>query len=125
MGYIVDLSHHQVPSKIDYDKFAKQLDFAIIRTQYGSKTEDKYYKTHHTELRKRGVPTAAYAWVRGVSISDMEQEAIDFYNRTKHLNPTFWFLDVEEKSMKDMRGGVKAYVKKLRELGVKKIGVYI
>ncbi|WP_208650446.1 GH25 family lysozyme [Ureibacillus thermophilus] len=125
MGYIVDLSHHQPPAKINYDVFAKNIDHAIIRTQYGSATIDKYYRTHHAELRKRGVPTAAYAWVRGISIKDMEQEAIDFYNRTKDLNPTFWWLDVEEQSMKDMRAGVKAYVKKLRELGARKVGVYI
>ncbi|WAA10850.1 LysM peptidoglycan-binding domain-containing protein [Fervidibacillus albus] len=125
MGHIIDLSHHQDPSLIDYDKLAKQLDWAIIRTQYGSRTIDRHYKTHHTELRKRGVPTAAYAWVRGVSISDMQVEAEDFYNRTKDIKPTFWFLDVEEKSMKDMRNGVSAYVKKLRELGAKKIGIYI
>lgn len=125
MGAIVDISHWQVPSKINYDKFAKELDFAIIRTQYGSKTVDKHYKTHHKELQKRGVPTAAYAWVRGVNIKDMEKEAVDFYNRTKDLNPTFWFLDVEEESMKDMRAGVSAYIKKLRSLGAKKVGVYI
>lgn len=125
MGYIVDLSHHQPPAKINYDVFAKNIDHAIIRTQYGSATIDKYYRTHHAELRKRGVPTAAYAWVRGASIKDMEKEAIDFYNRTKDLNPTFWWLDVEEQSMKDMRSGIKAYVKKLRSLGAKKVGVYI
>lgn len=125
MGYIVDLSHHQNPKKIDYDKFAKQLNFAIIRTQYGSLTVDTAYKTHHAELRKRGVPTAAYAWVRGVSENDMRVEARDFYNRTKDINPTFWFLDVEEKSMNDMRTGIKAYVKELRSLGAKKVGVYI
>lgn len=122
---IIDISHHQDPAKINYDKLAKQLDFAIIRTQYGSRTIDRHYKTHHAELRKRGVPTAAYAWVRGISLKDMEVEAIDFYNRTKDLNPTFWFLDVEEKSMGDMRAGISAYVKKLRELGAKKIGIYI
>src|SRR5690606_10243455 len=55
----------------------------------------------------------------------MQIEAQDFYERTKDLNPTFWFLDVEEESMKDMRGGAKAYVKKLRELGAEKVGVYI
>ena len=125
MGYIIDLSHHQVPSKIDYDKLAKQLDFAIIRTQYGSRTVDRHYKTHHTELRKRGVPTAAYAWVRGINYGDMQVEAENFYNRTIDFNPTFWFLDVEEESMKDMRYGIKAYVKRLRELGAKKVGVYI
>ncbi|WP_428909460.1 LysM peptidoglycan-binding domain-containing protein [Niallia sp. Krafla_26] len=125
MGYIIDLSHHQVPTKIKYDALSKELDFAIIRTQYGSKTLDKYYKTHHKELQSRGVPTAAYAWVRGVSIADMEVEATDFYNRTKDLNPTFWFLDVEEISMNDMRAGVKAYVNRLRALGAKKVGAYI
>jgi len=125
MGNITDISHHQVPSKMDYDKLAKQVDLAIIRTQYGSKLVDRHYKTHHKEFRKRGVKTNAYAWVRGVSKKDMEVEATDFYNRTREFDPEFYWLDVEEESMKDMRGGVKAYVKKLRSLGVKKVGVYI
>lgn len=122
---IIDISHHQDPKKIDYDKLAKQVKLAIIRTQYGSKVIDRHYKTHHAEFQKRGVSTACYAWVRGTSIEDMKVEATDFYNRTKEFNPTFWFLDVEEQSMSDMRNGVSAYVKRLRELGVKNIGIYI
>lgn len=125
MTLILDISHHQVPSKMNYDELAKQVDLVIIRTQYGSKTIDRHYKTHHNEFKKRGIPTAAYAWVRGISVSDMEVEATDFYNRTKEFNPTFWFLDVEEKSMLDMRNGVSAYAQKLRSLGAKKVGVYI
>ncbi len=125
MGKILDISHHQDPSKIDYNKLAKELDLVIIRTQYGSTKIDYHYKTHHAEFRKRGVPTNAYAWVRGVSVSDMEKEAADFYIRTKDLNPEVWWLDVEERSMNDMRAGVSAYVKKLRSLGAKKIGIYI
>jgi len=122
---IIDISHHQPPSRINYDQLAKQVKFVIIRTQYGSRLIDRHYKTHHQEFQKRNIPTAAYAWVRGVSVKDMEIEAIDFYNRTKQFNPTFWFLDVEEQSMKNMRAGVSAYAKKLRELGAKKVGVYI
>ena len=125
MGHIIDISHHQNPSKMDYDRLAKQVDLAIIRTQYGSRTLDRHYKTHHREFQKRGVYTAAYAWVRGVSVSDMRKEAKDFYNRTKDLNPTFWFLDVEEKSMDNMRIGISAYVNELRRLGVEKIGIYV
>jgi len=125
MGYIIDISHHQVPSAINYDKLAKQVDLAIIRTQYGSRTLDRHYKTHHKEFQKRGVPTAAYAWIRGVSVSDMEKEATDFYNRTKEFNPTFWFLDVEEKSMSNMRKGASAFLNKLRSLGAKKVGIYV
>lgn len=122
---IIDISHHQNPSNMNYDKLAKQVDWVIIRTQYGSRTIDKYYKTHHKEFQKRGIPTAAYAWVRGININDMKKEATDFYNRTKQFNPTFWFLDVEEKSMNNMKTGVSAYIDELRKLGVKKIGVYI
>lgn len=125
MGNIIDVSHHQVPAAINYDKLAKEVDLVIIRTQYGSKTLDRHYKTHHKEFQKRGVPTAAYAWIRGVSVSDMEKEATDFYNRTKEFNPTFWFADVEEKSMSDMRKGTSAFLKKLRSLGAKKVGIYI
>jgi GH25 family lysozyme M1 (1,4-beta-N-acetylmuramidase) len=125
MEYILDISHHQSPSAIDYDKLAKQVSLVIIRTQYGSATIDKYYQTHYAEFQKRNIPTNAYAWVRGTSIADMEQEATDFYNRTKQFNPSFWWLDVEEKSMNDMRNGVSAYIKKLRQLGAKKVGIYV
>src|SRR5699024_8324929 len=88
---------------MDYDRLAKQVDLAIIRTQYGSRILDRHCKTHHREFQKRGVYTAAYAWVRGVSVSDMRKEAKEFYNRTKDLNAVIWFLDVEEKSMDNMR----------------------
>ncbi|MEH7490821.1 LysM peptidoglycan-binding domain-containing protein [Neobacillus niacini] len=125
MSRIIDISHHQDPAMINYDELANHVDLAIIRTQYGSKTVDRHYLTHHAEFRKRGVVTNSYAWVRGVSIADMEVEATDFYNRTRDLNPEVWWLDVEEQSMIDMRAGVSAYVKKLRSLGVKKIGIYI
>lgn len=125
MQMIIDISHHQPPSSIDYDVLAKQVKLVIIRTQYGSRLIDRHYKTHHCEFQKRGIPTACYAWVRGVNIEDMKVEARDFYNRTKQFNPTFWFLDVEEQSMSNMRAGVSAYAKKLRQLGAKKVGVYI
>lgn len=125
MALIIDISHHQPPSSINYDKLAKQVDLVIIRTQYGSNTIDRHYKTHHQEFQKRGIPTAAYAWIRGSSVADMEKEATDFYNRTKKFNPVFWFLDVEEKTMSDMRKGTSAFLKKLRSLGAKNVGIYV
>lgn len=122
---IIDISSHQVPANMNYDELAKQVKLVIIRTQYGSRLIDKHYKTHHREFKKRGISTAAYAWVRGTSIEDMRVEATDFYNRTKEFNPTIWFIDVEEQSMDDMSSGVSAYVKTLRDLGAKKVGIYI
>ena len=122
---ILDISEWQVPSAINYDKLAKAIDGAIVRIQYGSNYTDKHYKTHIAEFQKRGIPVAVYAWVRGSSNADMEVEAADFYNRAKAYNPTFWWLDVEEKSMSDMRTGVERYRAKLKSLGAKKVGAYI
>lgn len=122
---IIDISHHQDPTKINYDILCKQVKLAIIRTQYGSTVIDKHFKIHHLEFQKRGIPTACYAWVRGINIKDMKTEATDFYNRTKEFEPTIWFLDVEEKSMSDIRAGVSGYIGQLRALGVKKVGIYI
>ncbi len=51
---IIDVSHHQPPSKIDYDMLANQVKFVIIRTQYGSNVIDRHYKTHHREFQKGG-----------------------------------------------------------------------
>ncbi|SHN88248.1 glycoside hydrolase family 25 protein, partial [Desulfitobacterium chlororespirans] len=123
--HIVDLSEWQAPSAINYGTFAKQLSLAIVRIQYGSAYQDKHYKTHITELQKRGVPVAVYAWVRGKTIAEMEAEATAFYNRAKEFNPAMWWLDVEEQSMTDMRSGVSAYQRWLRSLGAGKVGVYI
>lgn len=122
---ILDISEWQTPATINYDKMAKALDGVIVRIQYGSNYVDKHYKTHIAEFQKRGIPVAVYAWVRGSSLSDMEKEATDFYNRAKAYNPTFWWLDVEEKSMNDMRTGVEKYRAKLKALGAKKVGAYI
>ena len=122
---IVDISEHQKPSNINYDLFAKNVAGVIVRIQYGSLYEDIHYKTHISELQKRGVPVAVYAWVRGTSLSDMETEATDFYNRARQFNPNFWWLDVEERSMSDMRNGCERFRAKLKTLGAKKVGCYI
>lgn len=124
-NHILDISEWQVPSAINYDVLAGQLSHVIIRVQYGSNYVDKHYKTHISEFQKRGVPVAVYAWVRGVSIADMEQEATDFWNRAKEFNPTFWWLDLEEQTMGDMRSGATAFKNKLKALGANKVGAYV
>lgn len=122
---IIDLSEWQLPTAINYNQLAKQIDGAIIRVQYGSWHRDRHFETHLKELQKRGVPTAVYAWVRGTSVSDMRQEARDFYQRAKDFSPTYWWLDVEEVSMKNMRKGCEAYRQELKKCGAQKVGAYI
>ena len=121
---IVDISEYQSPSAINYDTFAKQVDHVIVRTM-DADYEDKVHKTHHKELQKRGVPTAAYAFVRGQNDTHMVNEATMFYNRNKGNNVTMYWLDVETVSHPNMRHGISVYINKLRELGAKKVGLYI
>lgn len=122
---IIDISEWQVPTKINYDQLCREIAGVIVRVQYGSNYEDKHYRTHIAAFKQRNIPVAVYAWVRGTSVTDMEKEASDFYRRANTFEPTFWWLDVEEHSMRNMRQGVEAYRKKLKDLGAKKVGAYI
>ncbi|WP_020008585.1 LysM peptidoglycan-binding domain-containing protein [Salinicoccus albus] len=121
---IIDVSHHQDPSKIDYKTLSKHADHVIIRTM-DADMEDRAYKIHHKEFRAHDVPTAAYAFVRGQNDTHMVNEAKMFWDRTKDLAPTFWWLDVEAVTHPNMRKGVSIYLNEMRKHGAKKVGLYI
>lgn len=136
MKPIIDVSGWQLPSEIDYDTLSQNISGVIVRVQSGSHTTkdnnasdanglDKSYKTHIKEFQARGVPVAVYAYVTGNSIQSMEQEATSFYKAAYKYKPTFYWLDVEEKTMEDMNAGVEAFRAKLASLGAENIGIYI
>lgn len=136
MKPIIDISGWQRPSDIDYDILAANISGAIIRVQSGSHTQkdnsasdknglDKHYKTHIEEFQARDIPVAVYAYVTGNSIESMKEEAQSFYQASHPYNPTYYWLDVEEKTMEDMNAGVEAFRQELESLGVKNIGIYI
>lgn len=133
---IIDLSGWQLPSEIDYDVLASNISGAIIRIQGGSGINfhnnaahksgtDKSFKTHIKEFQKRNVPVAVYAYVRGSSVKEMKKEAQTFYKSASPYKPTFYWIDVEEKTMSNMDKGISAFRKELKRLGAKNIGIYI
>ena len=121
---IVDVSEYQPPSAINYDTFAKQVDHVIVRTM-DADYEDKVHKTHHKELQKRGVPTAAYAFFRARNSTHVKNEAKMFYDRNKGNNITMYWIDVEVVTASNIRALVTQYIDELRKLGAKKVGLYI
>lgn len=136
MKPIIDVSGWQLPSEMDYDTLSDNISGVIVRVQSGSHTTkdnnasdkkglDKSYKTHIKEFQSRGIPVAVYAYVTGNSIESMEEEATSFYEASHKYNPTFYWLDVEEKTMEDMNAGVEAFRQKLLDLGAKNIGIYV
>ena len=80
---------------------------------------DKAFKTHITEFQKRNVPVGVYAYVAGKNVQEMEKAAEVFYNASSPYSPSYYWLDVEEKTMSNMNEGVEAFRAKLESLGAK------
>lgn len=133
---IIDISGWQLPKDIDYDTLSQNISAAIVRVHSGAQAKkenaatylngmDKSYKTHIEEFQKRNIPVAVYAYVAAANKKEMQKEAEEFYKAASKYKPTYYWLDVEEKTMSDMNAGVEAFRAKLAELGAKKIGIYI
>lgn len=59
MKPIIDISKHQNPANIDYDKLGDEVSGVIIRCSYGSKFDspfgkEPFFETHYNEFTKRG-----------------------------------------------------------------------
>lgn len=122
---IIDISHHQ--GTIDWTKFSKVVDLLIIRTQYGSQTEDRMHVSYENNAKKYGIPFGVYSYSLATDEKDAKIEARDFYNRASK-DAAFYVIDVEEQTgetMASMRGIVNSYIAELRKLTDKKIGLYI
>ena len=122
MGKIVDLSHHQ--GTIDFAKFSKECDLAIVRVQYGSGTVDRKYKEYVAGLKKYGVPFGHYAYARFVSVADAKVEAKDFIARADKA-AKFLVVDVEELTCpaSQVVAATQAFVDVCKAAGFK-VGLY-
>lgn len=124
MGYIVDFSKWQ--NRVDYEQLATVCDLAILRVQDGSYIKDVLYERHAKGCQRFGIPYGVYAFARFTSIKDAEKEASDFYERANRVGkPLFYVVDVEVASMPNMRAGTNTFIRTLRKLGAKKVGIYI
>ncbi|MED4883932.1 GH25 family lysozyme [Bacillus smithii] len=127
MGKIVDLSHHQPSNKINWSLAAKDIDLAIIRVQYGSKTEDKEHKNHVANCKKYNIPFGHYAYGCFVSINDAIAEANDFLKRMDK-DAKFLVLDVEGDTVKacgtkNLAQASQAFIDTCKKAGYK-VGFY-
>lgn len=130
-GSIIDVSYYQ--KDIDWVAVQKaKLALAIVRVQDGSSFEDPKHVTYLTDINNLGINYAVYAFFRATSTADAATEATDFFNRTQQTaingkQPRFYAIDVEAKTMSDMRSGVAAYMDQLNKLGVpdSRIVIYV
>lgn len=133
---IIDVSGWQLPEEIDYDTLSHNISGAIVRVYGGSQITahnnaafttgiDKSFKKHIKEFQKRDAPVAVYSYALGRSAKEMREEARAFYKNAAPFNPTYYWIDVEEVTMKDMNKGVKAFREELKKLGAENVGLYI
>lgn len=121
---IADISKWQ--GNIDWSKASKALDLVIIRTQDGE-LEDYMHRTYESNAKKYNVPFGVYSFVRAGTPAEARAEARSFYNRASK-DTEFYVLDVEVQTNKkgySMRTIINEYMKEMRKLTNKKIGLYV
>lgn len=122
---IVDISHHQLSSTINWEKAAKEVAFMIIRVQYGSLKEDTEYKKHVANCKKYNIPFGHYAYARFVSVADAKVEVNDFLSRIDKA-AKFLVVDVEEQTCKkstDLVPATQAFIDSCKKADYK-TGLY-
>jgi len=77
----------------------------------------------------RGFPFHVYHFFKPYSNADAEALAVKMFAACDRYKPVVYWLDVETlypgRSHADMRGYIKAYVAKMRALGVQRLGLYM
>lgn len=120
---IADISHYQ--GKINWTDARKDLQLCIFRASVGS-NKDNNYLTYSKEC---GLPFGVYHYVKAANTVDAEKEAKFFYETATQNNtkPLFFVADIEHETLNksNTKTITLTFCNTLRELGVKKVGLYI
>ena len=126
---VVDVSEHQDPNKIDYNKFANDIDGAILRTSITDAEtlkirKDYNVERHYNELNSRNVPIGFYHYSRAINQAEALLEADYVYNIIKSKNVSLpVYIDIEDnkRQTKASKGEISSvaetFVKSLQSRG--------
>lgn len=124
-GVIPDVSANQ--GSIDMDEFCTGCDFAIFRARVSGKNDTKFSKWAQ-EMNDRGFPFAVYDFVKLTSEDDAIEQANAMFKACNPYHPRIYYLDTEKRADGVTYGMerkyLRAYVARLRELGVQCVGQY-
>ena len=98
---VVDISEHQNPKVIDYDKFANAIDGAILRASIRNKglvnRKDYAVDRHYKELNRRGIPLGFYHYSRAITEAEAIEEAKFVLNVVKDKKVSLpIYIDIED-----------------------------
>lgn len=121
---VVDLSHYQNPTQIDYEKLRSEIAGAYMKVTQGTTTTDITWAQHYAGLA--GTPRGCYHYAgQGVALGDPTQEAQHFASLYRQapweLRPT---LDIETGA--PTPAWVKTFVAAFRAAaGVQQMRIYM
>ena len=122
---IPDLSQYQ--TDVDIDALCAGSDFVILRARVCTKTDSKF-EERAAELVKRKMPFCVYDYATLMSNNNARQQAEAVYALCEPYGPSVYYIDTEQLGTGVKRGDeygyIETYVKRLRELGAKKVGQY-
>lgn len=124
MKPIIDISHHQVSSKIDYDLLASQVEAVIIRASYATAVE-REFENHYRELSKRGVPMGVYHYI--VQYRSAEAQVETFASRVagKEFKLGYWAdVELERNATPLTRQMVHAWIQQTEARLNTELGIY-
>lgn len=119
---IVDISHHN--SDINFDEARNHVSYFIARTGDGLTVIDRKYKKFTDEMAAKGIPFGNYMFNRFRNTSEARREAEHFWN-IGNKKATTWVCDAEVSTAPNMQQCIQVFCDRLRELGAKKVGLYI
>lgn len=124
-GKIADISKWQ--GDIDWAAAARELDFCILRGQYGHEKIDERYWEYARACDELKIPYGAYSYCLFDDVETAKEEARFFAERVKGTHPLYLVLDLETGGIdkRDIRAEVSAYIAELRALGHQRVGLYI
>lgn len=64
IGFGVDLSHHQDPAKVPWERFPGVVDFVLARASYGGGLRDRAVVEHARRARQTGARVGLYQFFR-------------------------------------------------------------
>ena len=120
---IIDISHYQ--GNINWTEARKHLDLIIMRASVGLNPDIKY-ASYASEC---GVPFGTYHYVKAGDAASAKREAEYFYKQATQngIQPLFFCADIEYEAQTSFTTNTvtEVFATTLRELGAKKIGLYI
>lgn len=117
---IIDISYHK--GSIDFDALKPCVSLVIPRASIGS-DQDTRFVEYATAMKQCNIPFGVFCYSYARNAAKGEDEAIKIVKYAGAYNPLFYVIDMEEACI--TQAGVKAFVKTLRDLGIKRVGAYV